>query len=182
MDVLAAIAARRTVKAFTGAPIPRETLRALCEAAVQAPNHRLTQPWRFGVADRDSIPRLLEVLRRPAVAACVEARKLGPALERIAACGGLIQVACVLEGGEERRREDRDAAAAAVQNLLLAAVGHGLGSFWSTSPLMAHPEVLRWFGADPTSMAHIGTIWLGVPAESPPSPHRRHLDEVLHWA
>lgn len=183
MDVLAAIAERRTSKSFTGEDIPRAALRALCEAAVLAPNHRLTQPWRFGVADRAAIPRLLELLRGPAVSACVEPRKLGPATERIAACGALIQVTCVLAGEAEQRREDRDAVAAAVQNLLLAAQAAGLGSFWSTSPLMAHAEVLRWFGSDPAAEAHVGTIWLGHPAEAPPAPPRRRpLDEVLHWA
>lgn len=182
MDVIAAIAARRTVKVFTGEAVPRATLLALCEAASQAPNHRMTQPWRFGIAVREAIPRLLEVLRGPDVSACIESRKLGPATERIAACGALIQVTCVLAGGEEQRREDRDAVAAAVQNLLLAAQAHGVGSFWSTSPLMSHPAVVRWFGADPAEVAHIGTIWLGIPAETPPSPRRRPLDEVLHWA
>jgi nitroreductase len=91
-------------------------------------------------------------------------------------------VTCVLAGSDEQRREDRDATAAAVQNLLLAAHAAGLGSFWSTSPLLAHPDVLRWFGSDPAAEAHVGTVWLGIPAEIPAAPGRRPLTEVLRWA
>lgn len=178
---MTAIATRRTLKVFTGAAIPREVLSGLVEAACWAPNHRLTQPWRFAIADRAAVARLVERIRQPDVAALVEPRKLGPATERLGACGAVIQVTCVLAGGEEQRREDRDAVAAAVQNLLVAAQAQGLGSFWSTSPLMSHPEVLRWFGSDPDAVAHVATIWLGIPAETPPTPHRRPVAEVSHW-
>jgi nitroreductase len=181
MDTLTAIASRRTVKSFTGAAVPREVLAGLVEAACWAPNHRLTQPWRFAIADRAAVARLVERVRRPDVAAAVEPRKLGPATERLAACGAVIQVTCVRSGGVDQQREDRDAVSAAVQNLLLAAQAMGLGSFWSTSPLMAHPEIVRWFGSDPAVEAHVGTIWLGIPVETPISPHRRSLEDVSHW-
>lgn len=182
MDIDSAIRNRRTTKVFTGAAIAREDVAALVELACLAPNHRLTQPWRFAAIDRAGIARLVDFVRSPAVSAAVEARKLGPATERLAACGAVIQVTCVLAGGPEQRLEDRDAAAAAVQNLLLAAHARGIASFWSTSPLMSHPAVLRWFGSDPAQEAHVGTIWLGIAGETPPAPHRRPLAEVLHWA
>lgn len=177
-----AIAARRTVKVFTGAAVARATIEALVEAATWAPCHRLTQPWRFAAIDREGIARLCSFVQQPPVCTAVLPRKLPSICERLAACGAIIQVTCVLAESEEQRREDRDATAAAVQNLLLAAHEAGLGSFWSTSPLLAHPAVLRWFGSDPALYAHVGTIWLGTPAESPTPPHRRPLAEVLRWA
>ena len=177
-----AIAARRTVKAFTGAAIQRATIESLVEAATWAPCHRMTQPWRFAVIDREGIPRLCAFIQRPPVSGAVDARKLPAICQRLAACAAIVQVTCVLAGNDEQRREDRDATAAAVQNLLLAAQAAGLGSFWSTSPLLAHPEVLRWFGSDPAAEDHVGTIWLGIPGETPVAPHRRPLAEVLRWA
>ncbi len=182
MNTLAAIRSRRTIKSFTGAAVSREVVAGLVEAACWAPNHRLTQPWRFAAVDQEGIGRLLELLRREPVSGVVEARKLPKICERLAGCGAIVQVTCVLAGSDEQRREDRDAAAAAVQNLCLAAQDAGLGSFWSTSPLLAHPEVLRWFAADPAREAHVATVWLGVPAEQPDPPRRRPLSEFLHWA
>lgn len=182
MDTLTAIHARRTVKAFTGAAVSREVVAGLVEAACWAPIHRLTQPWRFAAIDHEGVARLLELVQRAPVSAVVEARKLPAICERLAKCGAIVQVTCVLAGGDEQRREDRDATAAAVQTMCLAAQAAGLGSFWSTSPLLTHPEVLRWFGADPAQEAHVATVWLGIPAEQPAPPRRRPVAEVLHWA
>ncbi|UCF19649.1 MAG: nitroreductase family protein [Gemmatimonadota bacterium] len=44
-----AIHARRSVKRYTDAPVARETIEHLLETVVHAPNHRMTQPWRFYV-------------------------------------------------------------------------------------------------------------------------------------
>lgn len=180
--MLDAIAARRTIKLFTGAAIPRATIESLVTAATWAPCHRLTQPWRFAAIDREGIARLVAFVQQPPMRDAVLPRKLPSICERLAACGAIIQVTCVLAGSDEQRREDRDATAAAVQNLLLAAHAAGLGSFWSTSPLLAHPEVQRWFGSEPAAEAHVGTIWLGIPGETPVAPARRPLAEVLRWA
>lgn len=182
MDLLAAIRERRTLKAFTGAGIPRATVEGLVEAACWAPNHRLTQPWRFAAIDQAGIGRLVTLLQAPPVSATVEARKLPAICERLVRCAALIQVTFLQRGSAEQRLEDRDATAAALQNLLLAAHGQGLGAFWSTSPLMAHPAVLQWFGSDPGSCVHVGTVWLGIPAEPGTPPRRLPLPEVFRWA
>jgi nitroreductase len=174
-----AIRSRRTCKTFTGEPVPRPILDELVASAVLAPNHRLTQPWRFGVADRAAVAALVAFVQQPPVCAAVEARKLGAICERLARCGAVVQVTCQRSDDAERARDDRDATAAAVQNLLLAATARGLGSFWSTSPLMVHPEVQRWFGADPAGEAHVATIWLGWPAEPVAVPARK--PPVVRW-
>jgi nitroreductase len=182
MDAITAIRERRTIKTFTGAGIPRARIEELVELARCAPNHRLTQPWRFYAIDQTGVGRLVAHIQTPALGGVVEARKLPAIAERLALCGAVVQVTCVISGGEEQQREDRDATCAAVQNLLIAAQAAGLGSFWSTSPLFAHPEVLRWFGADSAAERHVGAIWLGVPTQQPPVPPRRPLAEVLRWA
>ncbi len=49
MTILQAIASRRSVKQFADRPIAREEIEQMLDAAVQAPNHRMTEPWRFYV-------------------------------------------------------------------------------------------------------------------------------------
>src|SRR3954470_7936624 len=44
-----AIRERRSIKRFIDRPISREEIETLLAAATLAPNHRLTQPWRFYV-------------------------------------------------------------------------------------------------------------------------------------
>src|SRR5215475_2116582 len=49
MRVSEAIRTRRSVKKFTDRPVTRQEIETLLAAAALAPNHRLTQPWRFYV-------------------------------------------------------------------------------------------------------------------------------------
>jgi len=49
VDVIEAIHSRRSVRAFTPDPVPREVLQAIMEAALRSPSWENTQPWEFAV-------------------------------------------------------------------------------------------------------------------------------------
>ncbi len=181
MDTCTAITTRRTTKVYTGAPIARQVLIELVTLATYAPNHRLTQSWRFSVAEHAAVADLVRHVGQSPIADAVLPSKLPAIRERLRLCGGIIQVTCVLAGDAEQRREDRDATAAAVQNLLLAAHSMGISGYWSTSPLMTHPETLRWFGADSQCESHVATLWLGYPAEVPALPKRHAVEGLIRW-
>jgi len=55
-----AIRTRRTHKAYGAEPVPRELLEELLELARWAPNHNLTNPWRFRVLGPESLGGRLE--------------------------------------------------------------------------------------------------------------------------
>src|SRR5215210_3301818 len=113
MDVERAIRERRTHKAFRSEPVGRDTLDELLELARWAPNHNLTNPWRFRVVG----PEALDKLKRAAGAE--GAAKLDRAPTLIAAS--------VVETGDEiQDEEDRAAGSAAVYIVLLAAHARGL--------------------------------------------------------
>jgi nitroreductase len=177
---------RRTHKAFTGASIPRATIERLLELARWAPTHRLTEPWRFHVLEQPVIIRLMDFLRaRPEIAAVPDPvkgpQKLAKLLERLPQAGALIMTTWLRSKNATIDLEDHAAAAAAVQNLLLGATAHGLGSYWSTTPALAHPLTQRWCGIDMDSRGFLGCIWLGYPATEPPVPPRRPVQEAVSW-
>src|SRR5919198_999884 len=58
MDLEQAIRTRRTHKAYRPEPVERATLDELFELARWAPNHHLTNPWRFRVLGAASLARL----------------------------------------------------------------------------------------------------------------------------
>ena len=182
MDTCRAITTRRTIKAYTGEAILRDVLVELVDLAMCAPNHRLTQTWRFSVAEHAAIAGLVALVGRSPIADAVLPRKLPVILDRLRLCGAVIQVTCEFAGDTDQRSEDRDATAAAVQNLLLAAHSKGISSYWSTSPLMTHSETIRWFGADPQRESHVATVWLGYPAEDPVMPKRHAALGLIRWA
>jgi nitroreductase len=118
------IRTRRTQKAYEPAPVDPATLDALFELARWAPNHHLTNPWRFRVLG----PRALEALK--AAAGPESARKLDRAPTLVAA-------SVVQSGDEIADEEDFAAAACASFIVLLGAHARGLDGYWRT------PEVLR---------------------------------------
>jgi nitroreductase len=49
MDVIRAIETRQSMGRVRQDPVPKELIERILESAVHAPNHRLTEPWRFHV-------------------------------------------------------------------------------------------------------------------------------------
>jgi len=134
VDVEQAIRTRRTHKAYGPEPVDRETLEALFELARWAPNHHLTNPWRFRVVG----PRALAALKEAA----------GPeAAGKLDRAPTLVVVSCV---GDE---EDRDATAVAAYIVLLAAHARGLAGYWRTPGLLRAPEGRDALGIEPAREA-----------------------------
>ena len=113
MDVETAIRSRRTHKAFRPGPVPRELLDTLFDLARWAPNHNLTNPWRFRVLG----PKTLERLK---LAAGPES---APKLDRAPT---LVVCSCVLSGDPVQDEEDLHATACAAYSVLLGAHARGL--------------------------------------------------------
>ena len=54
MDVLEAITSRKSIRAFTDQPVPRETLEKIMEISQRAPSGTNTQPWHIYVCAGDT--------------------------------------------------------------------------------------------------------------------------------
>jgi nitroreductase len=124
MDVEKAIRTRRTHKVYGAEPVPRETLDELFELARWAPNHNLTNPWRFRVLGPESLARLKEAAGEEAAA-------------KLDRAPTLVVVSAVESGDPVQDDEDYAAASVAAYIVLLAAHARGLAGYWRT------PAVLR---------------------------------------
>ena len=124
MELEAAIRSRRTHKRFGDEPVPRELVAELLELARWAPNHHLTEPWRFRVLGPESLASLAAT------------GKPGE-LEKLSRAPTLVVASARLTGDEHQNHEDVLATACAVYIVLLAAHGRGLASYWRT------PRVLQ---------------------------------------
>src|SRR5436190_18009066 len=115
MEVLEAIRSRRSVKAFAPEPVDRETLEELLELARWAPNHHLTNPWRFRVLGPRSVERLKQAADELAAAEAPEdanARELA----RVAAAKldrAPTLVVCSVKRSDDTVRDEEDLHAAA---------------------------------------------------------------------
>src|SRR3990170_4180514 len=124
MDVESAIRTRRTHKAFRPEPVDRPTIDELLDLARWAPNHHLTNPWRFRVVG----PGALERLKLAA----------GPeAASKLDRAPTLVVCSAKLGGDPIQDEEDLHATAVAAYIVLLGAHARGLAGYWRT------PGVLR---------------------------------------
>ncbi|NUP90176.1 MAG: nitroreductase [Candidatus Sumerlaeia bacterium] len=184
MDVREAILSRRTHKHWTGEPVPRVVLEDLLELARWAPNHRLTNPWRFAVMPAEALARYGEHVRqnlaayagtKPGAAEAIR-EKLEKMLPKL---GAVIIVGCQVDPDPKIHAEDRDACAAACQNILLGATARGLASFWSTGALLTSPPAKAFYGFG-DNVVLVGAICLGTAADTPQS-KREPLEGKVRW-
>jgi nitroreductase len=183
MSLLDAIASRRSLGRLRPDPIPRETVEELLAAAVSAPNHHLTAPWRFVVLAGDARREIGEAHARAVARAKPDLPAVGLEKEAARLERAPVVVAAVVLGTDDpvRAREDRDAVAAAIQNMLLAAHGCGLGAMWRTGTMVDEPEVHEALGLGPGD-AVVGFVYLGHPAGPPPArPPRPAVNQVAVW-
>jgi nitroreductase len=161
VDVDDAIRTRRTHKAYGSEPVPRETLEELFDLARWAPNHNLTNPWRFRVLGAESLARLKDAAGEEAAAKLDRAPTL--------------VVASAVESGDAiQDEEDYAAAAVAAYIVLLGAHARGLAGYWRTPAVLRTREGREAVGV-PAGERVIGLLHLGPrrqgkepPARMPP--------------
>jgi nitroreductase len=182
--ILEAMRARRSIKEFSARPVPRERIEALLEAAVLAPNHRLTEPWRFYVLGPEARraygaalgARKAKKIDDPAAAAEVS-RKV---VEKHAALPAMLAVSVRLAADPEVREEDFAATWMAIENLSLAAVALGLGTHLKTGAVMNDPAARRAVGV-PDGERIVATLELGEPVAAAPAKPRTPASSLTTW-
>ena len=187
MDVLEAIRTRRSVGKVKPDPVDRRLIEQLLEAAVWAPNHFLTEPWRFFVMTGDGRKVLgnayAEIALEKAGDLPPEEKERIRRQEEAKAFRAPVVIAVAAAVSEEsavRRKEDLAATHAAVQNLLLAAHGLGLGAIWRSGDPLYHPKMLEAFGLEPPSEM-VGLVYIGYPDMPPRASKRTSFVEKTVW-
>jgi nitroreductase len=160
-------AARRTHKAFGAEPVPRETLVELLGLARLAPNHHLTQPWRFRVLGPGALARLKEV------AGPAEALKLDRAPT-------LVVVSASLTGDLVQDEEDVCATAAATMLVLLGATERGLASYWRTPGALRTARGREALGIERGERV-LGLLHLGPPEREPAARVREPVETYVEF-
>ena len=184
MQTVDAIHSRRSIKRFTDRAISRDEIESLLELAVLAPNHRLTQPWRFyvlGPAARYGYGLALGERKAKKQLDPEAGRKLRDTVadeHRTLPC--MIVVAVVDNENPEIREEDYAATMMAIENLALAAVDRGLGTHLKTGGVMLDPAARLAAGVKDNERI-VAVVNLGEPAEVPPLKNRQPATAVTTW-
>jgi nitroreductase len=168
MRVDDAIRTRRTHKAYSSDPVAREVLDELFELARWAPNHHLTNPWRFRVVGSQALERL------KAAAGPEAATKLDRAPT-------LVVCSCA-PGADEAATDEEDmhATAVAAYIVLLAAHARGLVGYWRTPEVLRTPEGRAAVGLGDDER-FVALLHLGYPVQDKPAPEREPVEAVVTY-
>jgi nitroreductase len=167
MEVEEAIRSRRTHKAFAPDPVPRELLDELLELARWAPNHHLTNPWRFRVLG----PQALAALKRSA----------GPEAAAKLDRAPTLVVATVLRSEDPvQDEEDLCATACATYAVLLTAHARGLAGYWRTPAVLRSDSGRDALGI-PMQERFVALIHLGWPRQEKAAPERAPATDVVDY-
>ena len=183
-SVIQVIRDRRSQKTFTKRPVNENDIRTLIEAAVLAPNHKMTQPWGFIVLGPRARRRYGEIkaalrVREETDPAIAEEKRI-KITEEIAAVPAVIVVTQHLEGEPNRRREDYAAIFMAIENMLLAATSMGLGSKVHTGDIMNAPPMRELIQADESNQI-VAIVHFGEAAEEMKPKVRVPASEKTKW-
>ena len=175
-DIRDVITGRRTINRFLDRPVPGAPIRDAIEAARWAPNHRLTEPWRF---------YLLGAVTRAAVIERIVTLKAGDKTERARET-----VRARLEGvpgwlALTTQRADDDlqdaanyaACCCAAQNLALALWQSGVGMKWTTGKVTRDPAFYEMLQVAPERERVVGLFWYGYPDETA-GQERKPVDDI----
>jgi nitroreductase len=167
MDVEDAIRSRRTHKAFAPEPVPRELLDELLELARWAPNHHLTNPWRFRVLGPIALARLKNAA--------------GPeAAGKLDRAPTLVAATVVRSEDPIQDQEDLCATACAIFAVLLSAHGRGLAGYWRTPAVLRTARGLEALGIPPGER-FVALVHLGWPRQQKDPPARLPPGDVVTY-
>lgn len=160
-------ASRRTHKEFGPEPVDRQELLELLDVARFAPNHHLTQPWRFRVLGPETLAALKDCAGES------EAKKLGRAPT-------LVLATAALSGELVQDEEDVCATAAAIMLVLLAATERGLATYWRTPGILRTARGREAAGV-PNGERVLGLLHLGAPVRTPSGRERADSSHYVEF-
>jgi nitroreductase len=160
MDAITCLKTRRSIRAYRATPVAEGVLEDLVDCARLAPTAMNRQPWTFVVVRDDATRQQLNAIVGHA-----------PFLAQAPAC---VAVFCA---GSEFWVED---GSAAIENLLLAAHAHGLGSCWVAGYQVPYADAIRDLLGAPADARLLALVTVGYADESP-APDKRPLADVLRW-
>jgi nitroreductase len=181
METYDAIMTRRSVPKTSDRVPDRHVIERLIRAATAAPNHHLTEPWRFIVLTGDALKDL-----GAAWAAGEERLGGNPDKVRDKPLRAPLVITVVERPNTTNPKvvaiEEHHAVGAAMQNLLLAAHDSGLAAMLRTGSAARLPEVHEYLGLDDGEFI-AGFVYIGLPPEGlhRKAPRKTAIEELTEW-
>ncbi len=181
VSVYEALYRRRMAWSFTEQPVPKDALERMLDTAIWAPNHRLTEPWRFFVLEQGSAAseKVAGLAHDFALQRSGNAQRAEATRESLLKTPVLIYLYSTPGRDEEGTQENYAAVCCAAHNIALAGVAEGLAVTWETGGPTRHPDLAKTLGAEDEWMLAT-MLSIGYPDEDPKS-QRTPVASFVRW-
>lgn len=186
-EITALIKDRRTIypEQFSTRVIQKEQIETILNAAIWAPTHGNTQPWRFTVIMGESKNDLSDFLAKTYLEITPVDKqsdlKLAKMMNRPKLASAIIIVSMKRDESHRiKELEEMEAVACAIQNMHLTCTAYGIGAFWATPSPIYSTQMNDYLGLNAEDKC-LGIFYLGYPAIEWPKAHRKPIEYVTEW-
>ena len=195
--MIKAIDNRRSIRKYTSEEIPQEIIEEMIYAATLAPSAKNRQPWKFIVFKGAVKDELVQVMRQgienekkthalmpewafaiPDAENTVRVMDEAPCLIVVLNTNGKTPFTAI--DNEKRIVEICDSLSigAAIENMILAATEHDLGTLWIANTCFAYNDIVEYLN---TEDQLIGIVAVGHSAEAPAKRPRKRMTRIVEY-
>jgi nitroreductase len=168
---------RRSIDLFEPDAVSVDKIKAAVEVARWAPNHRLTEPWRFYLLGPAATRAAIDLAVELEVAK--KGERAGPVRRaRLEAVPGTFVLTSLRSDDTLTERENYAACCCAAQNLMLYLWTQGIGMKWTTGGITREQRFYDLLGIDAGRESIVGFFWYGKPKVVPVQ-KRRPVEEIV---
>ncbi len=181
------VRSRRSTKPrfFNGKVIEDRVVWQILENANWAPNHGLTQPWRFKVFTGSGLEKLASfqanLYREITSKTSFKPEKYERMKTNLLKSSHVIvicmkrQISAIIP-----ELEEVEAVACSVQNMALTATAYGICSFWGSGGITYSQELKNFLGLSPQDYC-LGYLYLGYSDRPTTQSRRDAIQEKVEW-
>lgn len=186
-EITSVIQDRRTIfpEQFSQRKVHKEILEKILNNAIWAPNHGMTQPWRFKVFTEKGIEKLANFQANHYKEITAVDKYDEGKFEKLKSRPMLAQA--IIAVGMKRQESEKipeieeiEAVACAVQNMYLTCTAYGLGSYWGTGGVAYTDGMKKFLGLEEKDRC-LGLFYIGYPSVEWPKSHRKPIEYVTEW-
>jgi nitroreductase len=171
---------------YTGEKIEDDIIIQMLVNANWAPNHKLTEPWRFVVFTGEGLKKLAkfqaELYKEASLAdGSYKEGEFEKLLTRPLSASHIISLG--MKRDEKNRLpeiEEIEAVSCAVQNMYLTAEAYRVGCYWGTGGVTYYEEAKEFFGLKNNDRL-LGFFYVGVPKMRPTAGRRKPVEDKIRW-
>jgi len=186
-EITAVIQNRRTIfpEQYSKRKVAKEIVEKILNNAIWAPNHGMTQPWRFKVFMEEGIEKLANFqsdhYKEITPAAEYDEGKFEKLRSRPHLASVIIAICMERQQSEKiPEMEEIEAVACAVQNMYLTCTAYGLGSYWGSGGVTYTEGMKKFLGLKEKDRC-LGFFYIGYPEVEWPAGNRKPIEYVTEW-